>query len=124
MSKLSTRWFSPFVAAAALVVQAGPASASNDLSVSNETRAPIKAIYMSPLDIGQWSKDLLKPNGAAAGLAPGATLRLTTVTPGLYDFKLEDAQGRACVIGEVDFNFQPMWSITPATVAHCPDFGG
>jgi hypothetical protein len=111
-------------AALAMAVTAPVAAADGTAPVVvNGLTVPVAGLYLSELDIQRWGVEMLAANEAAKPLPPGARAVLTTVTQGLFDVRLVDSAGRACVVREVDLSRAATWTIRASDVAGCQGFG-
>lgn len=104
----------------ALVLAAGAASAqTGKLTVRNLSGAPIMQLQVSPIDAESWTADLLE--GAALG--NGQMRVFPLLENDLYDLRIVDAAGRACVIADVDFFQFSLHTISRDQLIACPGWG-
>lgn len=103
--------------AALAVAMIAPAGAdAGKLSINNGTGAAVHQIFVSPIDLDQYGPDLLKGHVVRAG----ETYPLGGLQNGLYDMKIVDEKGQACVLSDVDFFQFSIWTLGP----NCTGFGG
>lgn len=102
------------VAALAAWLAAAPAPAAA-LEVVNGSGKTLVRVWVSPHDLPQWGPDQL--DGAEA--PPGSVTPLFGVAPQVLDLKVETADGRSCVIEDVDFAARPSYQVTDYDFAQC-----
>jgi hypothetical protein len=85
----------------ALLVFAAAAGAAERMRFWNTTSFTITKLYLAPAGTTQWGPDQCAndPDGAVDA---DERLSLKDITPGRYDVKLADKQGRVCVVRNVD----------------------
>ena len=89
-----------------------------DLEVSNESKTTIHHIYMSAVGEQKWGDDQLG-DGDEDTIDPGDTYTLSDIEPGKYDLKLVASDGTVCVIGNVRFGTDKVWTVTEAMLDSC-----
>lgn len=86
------------------------------LAINNGTGSAIHQIFVSPIDLDQYGPDLLRGTVVRAG----ESFPLTGLQNGLYDMKVVDDKGQACILNDVDFFQFSIWTVGP----DCTGFGG
>jgi hypothetical protein len=66
----------------------------------NLTGTTITKLYLAPTGTTKWSPDQCA-NDKDGSVDPDERLKLTGLTAGRYDVKLEDVEGRTCIIKDV-----------------------
>lgn len=104
------------IGAAALT---GPARAATRLYVYNDTTSTdFPELYLAPAGTSSWG-----PNQTLSDrdkiLDHSERLTLKDVEPGVYDMKLVDTKGRACVVRGVDLTTKRNFDIRDQTLSQC-----
>jgi len=84
---------------AAILIVGLPAGArsADRLQFWNLTGTTITKLYLAPPGTANWGPDQCA-NDKDGSVDPDERLRLAGVTPGQYDVKLTDANGRTCLV--------------------------
>lgn len=105
-------------AAATLAGSAALPAFALDLEVANNSKTTIRHIYMSETGAKKWGDDQLG-DGDDDTIDPGDTYTLNDIDAGRYDLKLVAADGTECIVPDVDFANDKIWTITEAVLSSC-----
>ena len=97
-------------------------STARSLQIENDTASAIREIYFSRRNSPAWATDILKDDV----LSPGYKVTIS-LTPGVYDVRLVDRYGEACIIPGVTISGnEHILHLTPQTLfaAGCELGGG
>jgi hypothetical protein len=94
-------------------------AAGATVKIENGSRWEIHHVFLSPSDEQSWGEDQLEDEI----LAPGEVLTLTGIDCDLYDVKIVDQEGDACILEEVDLcEGQSVWKITDEDLLECEGY--
>ncbi len=107
------------LAAALLLVIAGPALAAGKMTFWNLTGHTVTSLSLAPAGSGAWGPNQCT-NDRDGAVDPDERLRLRGVEPGRYDVRIAD-KGRACVVRNVELHGdQPYaFSLSDADLKDC-----
>lgn len=89
-----------------------------DLDIANTSKTPIHHIYLSAVGEKNWGDDELGDEDDDT-IEPGASYTVTDIEAGKYDLKLVASDGTACIVPNVRFGTDKVWTITEAMLDNC-----
>lgn len=89
-----------------------------DLEVANESKTTIHHIYLSAVGEKNWGDDQLG-DGEDDTIDPGDSYTMSDIDPGRYDLKLVASDGTVCVVGNVRFGADKVWTVTEGMLDTC-----
>ncbi len=102
-----------------LAVMASQALAQGKLTrFWNLTRNTISEFYLAPAGTANWGPDQCK-NDKDGAVDSDERLRITEVSSGIYDAKLVDVTGRACIVRNVRVEAGGIFSIEEKDLTSC-----
>jgi len=84
----------------------------------NLTRYTISEFYLAPAGTTNWGPNQCK-NDKDGTVESDERLRITGVDSGVYDAKLTDVQGRACIVRNVKIETGAIFSIEEKDLTSC-----
>jgi hypothetical protein len=103
----------------ALAVMAGEAAAEGrPPRFWNLTRNTISEFYLAPSGTSNWGPNQCK-NDRDGAVDTDERLRITDVPPGIYDAKLADVTGRACIVRGIKIEAGAIFSIEEKDLTLC-----
>jgi hypothetical protein len=84
----------------------------------NLTRSTISEFYLAPAGTTNWGPNQCK-NDKDGTVESDERLRITDVSPGLYDAKLIDVTGRACLVRNVKVEAGGIFSVEEKDLTSC-----
>lgn len=84
----------------------------------NLTRNTISQFYLAPAGTANWGPNQCK-NDKDGAVDPDERLRITDVSSGVYDAKLVDVTGRACIVRNVSVEAGGIFSIEEKNLTSC-----
>jgi hypothetical protein len=84
----------------------------------NLTRNTISEFYLAPAGTTNWGPNQCK-NDKDGTVESDERLRITDVSPGLYDAKLTDVTGRACIVRNVKVEAGGIFSVEEKDLTSC-----
>ncbi len=98
---MTTKAMIPILAAGMVLCLSTGALSADPLRFWNLTGTKITRLYLAPAGSSKWGPDQCR-NDSDGSVDPDERLNLTGVSPGHYDVKLTDAEGRSCVVRNVE----------------------
>jgi hypothetical protein len=84
----------------------------------NLTRQTISEFHLAPTGTTDWGPNQCK-NDKDGTVDPDERLRITDVTPGLYDARLTDTDGRTCLARNIKVETGAIFSIDEKELTSC-----
>ena len=106
-----------FAASAALLATC-PGARALDLELENRSKTSIQHLYLSAVGEKKWGDDQLG-DGSDDTVDPGDSYTLSEIEPGRYDLKLVAGDGTECVIPNVRFGDDKVWTVTEKMLDSC-----
>ena len=89
-----------------------------DLDIANKSKTTIHHIYLSAVGEKNWGDDQLGDEDDDT-IDPGGSYTVSDIEAGKYDLKLVASDGTACVVSNVRFGTDKVWTITEAMLDNC-----
>lgn len=89
-----------------------------DFDVENNSKTTIHHLYLSATDETKWGDDQLGDDNDDT-IEPGDSYTVEDIEPGRYDIKLVTADGTQCIVKNVRFGTDKVWTITEAMLDSC-----
>jgi hypothetical protein len=93
-------------------------AAEGPLRFWNLTRHTIAEFYLAPAGTTNWSDNQCK-NDRYGTVDSDERLRITGISPGLYDAKLKDISGRTCLVRDIKIESGAVFSIEERDLTSC-----
>jgi hypothetical protein len=107
------------LAVAVLLACASPVIAQADrIRFWNLTSNTITKFYLAPAGSNNYGPDQC-PNDRDGTVDHDERLRITGITPGIYDAKFQDKTGRICIVKNIDVKAGDIFSIEERQVSNC-----
>lgn len=84
----------------------------------NLTRQTIAEFQLAPAGTTQWGENQCK-NDKDGTVDSDERLRITNITPGIYDARLKDVSGRVCLVHNIDIKGGDIFSIEEKDLTSC-----
>lgn len=92
------------------------AADTSDVSMQNNSAWNINELYLSAVDVQEWGDDQLGEHV----IANGETFKLSGVPCDVYDVRLVDEDGDACIVGGVKLcGSDSAWTISDEDLLAC-----
>jgi hypothetical protein len=88
----------------------------------NLTLNTISEFYLAPTSTSNWGPNQCQ-NDRDGAVDPDERLRITEVSPGTYDVKLTDANGRTCIVRNIKVETGSIFSIEERDLKSCDPSG-
>jgi hypothetical protein len=102
-----------------LVLAASSAlAAERPMRFWNLTRHSISEFQLAPAGTEKWGENQCK-NDKDGTVDSDERLRITGISPGIYDARLKDVSGRVCLVRKIDIKAGDIFSIEEKDLADC-----
>ena len=84
----------------------------------NLTRQTISEFQLAPAGSGKWGENQCR-NDKDGTVDSDERLRITNITPGVYDARLKDVTGRTCLVRNINIKAGDIFSIEEKDLTSC-----
>jgi hypothetical protein len=88
----------------------------------NLTRHTISEFRLAPAGSGSWGENQCK-NDRDGSVDSDERLRITDISPGVYDARLRDISGRVCLVRNIEIKSGDTFSIEEKDLTSCEQAG-
>src|ERR1700689_1427527 len=107
-----------FAALAFIVAVTGAYAAERPMRFWNLTLHTISEFQLAPAGSGAWGENQCK-NDKDGTVDSDERLRITGISPGLYDARLKDVSGRVCYVHNIDIKAGDIFSLEEKDLTDC-----
>ena len=107
-----------FAMLAFIVAVTGAYAAERPMRFWNLTLHTISEFQLAPAGSGDWGENQCK-NDKDGTVDSDERLRITGISPGLYDARLKDVSGRVCLVRNIDIKAGDIFSIEEKDLTSC-----
>jgi hypothetical protein len=107
-----------FAVLAFIVAVTATYAAERPMRFWNLTLHTISEFQLAPAGSGAWGENQCK-NDKDGTVDSDERLRITGISPGLYDARLKDVSGRVCLVRNIDIKAGDIFSIEEKDLTSC-----
>lgn len=100
------------------LVSSGADAAERPMRFWNLTRYAISEFQLAPSGSSNWGENQCK-NDKDGTVDLDERLRITGITPGVYDARLKDVSGRVCLVRNIDIKVGDTFSVEEKDSTSC-----
>jgi hypothetical protein len=107
-----------FAVVAFIVAVTGVSAAERPIRFWNLTLHTISEFQLAPAGSDAWGENQCK-NDKDGTVDSDERLRITGISPGLYDARLKDVSGRVCLVRNIDIKAGDIFSVEEKDLTSC-----